>query len=354
MRGFLLRLGLFVGIGLLLLSGLQVVSRQWPANYTHLVEMQRVQNLLDEADQLEVLVLGNSHARTFDWTQMGVRGRDLGLPWNEAVSVLHQIRALDGDLPRVHTVLIAISPITFQWENRLAGESYLFGRRIFHAAVPRAGPVEGDWHSYVRGRAYWLVREDNWYRVMLGLLGRDPYAAERASYNEIRAESVPQEVLAHHAEDRVRHKTTQQEAMVAKNPRLSEDGYRALSTAIAGLQARGIRVVLFTPPYYWRYVELYDQHPAWTEMQRLAQRLADQHGVPWLDFSADPLSRDHTSFRDSDHLNERGQAVFSRQFVGAVCGTEAATVEVRSAACFIEAPEPVVVESGRDPRSEAG
>jgi hypothetical protein len=326
MNGFFIRSMLFLSIGGILVRGMEFVSRQWPPNFTQLRYVDQIETVLEEADRLETLVFGNSHADVFDWTEMGVNGMDLGLPWNEAMGVEHQVRTLVDDLPRLHTAVVAISPITFRWENRLAGDaSYLFGRRLFHALTPFSGFVNGDWHSYVRGQLYWLVREDNWYRVMLGIAGRDPYEEERNRYHSIHMDTVPDTLLAEHAEDRVRNKVRLQEAMIAEHPGLSEEGYQALSAAVGELQARGIRVILLTPPYHPRYVQLYEENPAWVEMQVLARRLAVEHGIRWYDFSSDELALDHTNFRDSDHLNDRGKAHFSRRFLERICHDSAST-----------------------------
>ncbi len=340
----------FLGIGWLLLTGLEFVSKQWPPNFTHVRNLDRIYEVLEESDRLEVLVLGNSHAEALDWTEMGVIGTDLGLPWNEAVGVEHQVEALLPDLPGLHTALIAITPITFRWDNDLAGgSSYLFSRRLFHSATPYSGLVNGDWHSYVRGRAYWLVREDNWYRVILGMAGRDPYTEERDHYYNIRMDTVPEALLNEHAENRVALKVARQEEMTAQRPGLERDGYHALSTAIRELQEEGIRVILFTPPYYPRYVELYEEHPAWAEMQVLARRLARKHGVAWHDFSSDTLSLDHTNFRDSDHLNDRGKVLFTRRFVDTVCSDEPpAIVDRPGSVCLSAALNPVTAGTARN------
>ncbi len=97
------------------------------------------------------------------------------------------------------------------------------------------------------------------------------------------------------------------------HPEVAAETYASLSAAIRLLQKQGVRVILFTPPYYQPYRALYAGEPTLPEMKRLAERLRAEHGVEYYDFSEDELSLDPENFRDSDHLNFRGKERFTRR-----------------------------------------
>jgi hypothetical protein len=314
MRRFVGRATLFLLIAGPLVALLWSLSRRYPDSYDDVRSVSRLEAVLANRSTLRALSVGNSHARAVDFEVLGVPGLDIGLPWNDVFEVEYQLRTLAPRLPELEVVFIALSYFTFHWANTDAGEAerFLQSRRLFYAMVPTARWMPGDWDNYAAGRVYWLARSDVWYNVAMGLAGRDPYYSRAAEYEEDRTEANTPEELVLHARARVPEKVDLARRMLAADTLLAERTYASLSASIRFLQERGVRVVLFTPPYYRAYSDLYVATGLVGDMRRRARRLAAEHGVPWLDLSQEPaLAADAALFRDSDHLNYRGKEAFT-------------------------------------------
>ena len=59
-------------------------------------------------------------------------------------------------------------------------------------------------------------------------------------------------------------------------------------------------------------MELYGAEPSLAEMRTLTSAVSDDAGIPWLDYSDHPMSREPIWFADSDHLNIHGDSHFTR------------------------------------------
>ena len=80
-------------------------------------------------------------------------------------------------------------------------------------------------------------------------------------------------------------------------------------------KAHGYRPILVTVPYSSFYNNGFNQ--AWLDKEYFSkmQRLAEETGVPYLNYSAWPEISDRPElFEDSDHLNEAGTDVFNALF----------------------------------------
>jgi hypothetical protein len=106
--------------------------------------------------------------------------------------------------------------------------------------------------------------------------------------------------------------------MANAHPGLEQDSYAALARTIEQLQARGVRVVLYTPPYYDRYSTYFTEQGSniLDRMKLEVERLQETYGVEYYDFSRDPkLISQPEFFYNSDHLSDCGRRVFSGELL---------------------------------------
>jgi hypothetical protein len=320
MKSFFLHAVLFVAIGLPPALALYATSFRYPPSYEESVVLERIQRIFEESDSVEALTVGNSHARALDFGVTGVQGQELGLPWADVFEVEHQLRTVVPHMPELEVVFIALSYPSFHWDNELSGNpSFLNSRRLFYAAAPGGRWQKGDLGTFIEGRAQWLTRPDLWRNVVLGLMGRDPYGERREASEKRRATEQPTASLIRHAEFRATAKLEYMDAIAEARPEIERDAYQAVSSTIRFLQEGNIDVVLYTPPYYRHYTEMFAVDGRVREMRQHARRLEQEHGVVWLDFSRDVIAGEPAMFRDSDHLNARGQREFSRRLLDRVC-----------------------------------
>lgn len=315
-RSNLLGCGLFLLMGVVLWLGLQKVSRAHPPRGWDLILMHRMDTVRTTPESIEILAIGNSHAGAIEPETLERGSLVLPLPWNDLAEMNYQVHTLAPRLPELRVVLIALSYFTFHWSNDLLEDDGLLeSRRKFHAVAPGWGTVEGDLESLVRGKTYWIVRPDDWLGVIQGIRGRDMELDDLEEHlEEVQTDSF----LVSHAEDRIPHTLDQSREMMELDSTLPEENYARLAGMIEYLQERGVCVVLYTPPFHWRYRELYRPEPSLREMHRLTRRIEEEQGVPWLDYSDHSMADEARWFSDSDHLNTEGRNLLTTLMMGQV------------------------------------
>jgi hypothetical protein len=91
-----------------------------------------------------------------------------------------------------------------------------------------------------------------------------------------------------------------------------------LARTIELLQAREVRVVLFTPAYYEKYTLYFEEQGIGSRdrMHESVQRLQQTYQVAYYDLSHDlTLVSSPELFYNSDHLGDCGIRVFSEKLV---------------------------------------
>ncbi|CAN5816088.1 hypothetical protein BH23GEM11_BH23GEM11_20880 [soil metagenome] len=317
-RSVLLEAAVFLLVGAVLWIGLERLSQAHPPTGWDELLLDRMDTVSTVPERVRVLVIGNSHAGAIDPDDLDRGSVSLAFPWNDLSEAELQVRTLAPRLPELRVALVTVSFFTFHWANEeLAEEGLLDSRERFHAVSPGWGTVDGDVASLLRGKIYWIVRPDHWLGVAIALSGRGS-DDERGFRDEVHPDSA----LARHAEERVAQTLDRKRRMTARNPALPEENYERLAGIVDDLQDLGVCVVLYTPPFHWRYLELYRGEPSLSEMRRFTTRLSEARGVPWLDFSDHPMTREPLWFADSDHLNMLGDSYFTgiiMEEVGDLC-----------------------------------
>lgn len=115
MTKIVIRFGLFAAIGVLLASVLSSFAARYSRDY--LQSRFRIGQLLQRAESLEVLVLGNSHTLAIDFNVLNVSAYNLAQGGNDLFEIEYQVKSLIPSLPKVHTVLCSMSYFMFNFDN---------------------------------------------------------------------------------------------------------------------------------------------------------------------------------------------------------------------------------------------
>jgi hypothetical protein len=318
-RAALLQAAAFLLVGAGLWMGLERLSQAHPPTGWDQVLLDRMDTVASAPDSVRVLVIGNSHAGAIDPDDLDRGSVSLPFPWNDLAEAEFQVRTLLPRLPELRVALVTVSFFTFHWANDdLDSDGLLDSRERFHAVSPGWGTVDWDVESLLRGKSYWIVRPDHWLGVAGGLadglasgLGRRERDDDADATDGFRDEVHRDSALVRHAEERVATTLERKREMTAQNPDLPAENHQRLHGIVEHLQQAGVCVVLYTPPFHWRYLELYESEPSLAEMRALTSGLSERLGVPWLDYSDHPMSRAPIWFADSDHLNVHGDSHFT-------------------------------------------
>lgn len=80
---------------------------------------------------------------------------------------------------------------------------------------------------------------------------------------------------------------------------------------------KGWRAVLVTPPHLTDYLDCYVEYDPnfFTNLDQFMDGLCQEYGVEWLDYSHTPaFAERYDLYKDIDHLNLDGAALFNEQF----------------------------------------
>lgn len=303
-----------------------------PLDDWRIEHQQRLERLQARQDMIEAVTLGNSHSDSVDYSVLGMEGQSLAFAAADLFEIEKYAVYLNGELPHLKTVFIAISYYSFSWDNA-AFEPYRTRRIRYYSMVPMWSPIRGDAPDYILGKLESLthlmseVRSDNWLGVWQGVAG-NPASGAAFEYDGVSTTSrwgicphYTAEQLEPHSQRTARGNVSDALRMAAVHPGLEQDAYDALSRTIEGLQAKGIRVILFTPTYYERYTEYFleDGSGILENMQSRIDSLRQTYQVEYYDMSNDPEVRMYPElFYNSDHLGECGKRIFSAKLLQAL------------------------------------
>jgi hypothetical protein len=274
------------------------------------------------AAEIEVVNAGNSLNRAIDYHQMGLRGFHLWDGGADLLEASYVLRTITPTLPKLKAVLVPVNPLSFRTDNTLVGRDAI--RRQVYAAMPSLAswrPVRGDAGNLMRGKLSSIVREDHWREVFEAAGGSQSERTRRLpSFQVDETGYLLPYVRRSVGRDSQRIEELEGffrelEQSVRAHPSLPEHIYREFSAVIAGLRARGIRVILFSPPYLEVVNQLFArQATELTELKASVGRLSREYGVEYLDYSTDADFVDRPGlFMSEDHLNKFGAELFSRK-----------------------------------------
>jgi hypothetical protein len=321
MRKFFLKVIFFVVGTSLILNPLGTLAvRVAPLDEWHMDYREMRANLKAKNEQIEAITLGNSHAGSIDYSVLGMEGQTISFAAADLFEIEKIVLFLDDKLPNLNTAFITISLYSFSRDNGKL-ESLRSRRVNFYSIFPVWSPIEDDLSNFLMGKVDTythvmdVVRSDSWRGVWPRLLDNtppvDPYA-----YDGIRTSSIwgdcthyTAEQLDAHASNIARRNVSSSIEMANAYPGLEQNAFDALSRTIEQLQARGIRVILYTPAYYEKYNTYFAEEGVYLvdNMKLAVDKLQQAYGVAYYDFSNDPgLSTHPELFYNSDHMSECG------------------------------------------------
>lgn len=321
-------------IGLSLIFNLlgDLADRIAPLEDWRVEHQQRLENLQTKNELIEAVTLGNSHSDSIDYSVLGLEGQSLAFAAVDLFEIEKYAAFVENELPNLETVFITISYYSFSRDNATF-EPFRTRRIRFYSVVPSWSPIQGDLPNFMLGRfesfthLMSVVRSDSWIGVWSGIAD-DTTAVDLNTYNGVQTDSTwgqcshyTKEQLENHAREIAGKNVSSSMQMASVHPGLEQDSYNALSRTIERLQAKGIRVILFTPTYYERYNEYFAEQGSSIieDMERMIVRLQKTYQVEYYSFSEDPEIMGHPElFYNSDHLSECGHRVFSAKLLEAI------------------------------------
>jgi hypothetical protein len=302
-------------------------------------ESENYASLMNRRNQVQAISLGNSHSDAIDFTVFGLEGQRLARGGADLFEVERYAAAVSGKLPSLQIAFVALSYYSFSRDNSTL-DNMRDLRVELYATLPIWLPAKGDGHNFLVGKlqAYSqlmkVVQSGNWYNVIHRIFESAPpedLSQSDPQYTGVRT-LTPWGECAHftveelnaHGDEIAGKNVTSSRAMAKAHPRLPDDALEALAQTIEHFQAKGVRVILFTPPYYEAYTAHFSDQAAdmIDQMRQAASLLQEKYHVEYFDFSNDPdIIRRPELFFNSDHVNNCGRKAFTEHLLRAMSET---------------------------------
>lgn len=330
MQKFFIKVFSFIiGLAVILNISGAFAARIAPLDDWRIEHQDRLENFWAERNHMEAITLGNSHSGAINYSVLRIEGQFLALAGADLFEVESTASALDNELPMLKTVFIAISYYSFSRDNATI-EPFRTRRIGFYSVVPTWSPVQGDLPIFVLGKLdaathiLSVVRSDSWKGVWVGMANGAP-APDPFLYDGVRTNSVwgdcfhyTEEQLEANSQVVARLNVLSSRKMASAHPGLVRDASAALARTIEQFQSKGIRVILFTPPYHQTYNVLFTEQGSdlLEDMKQSIDTLRQIYHVEYYDFSQDSeIVVQPEFFHNSDHLSECGTRVFTEKML---------------------------------------
>lgn len=304
----------FAAGGVLAFAAAYVISEAADPVFPEL--RQKVAVFRERSPVVEAVAVGNSHGAVIEFSELGVPGMYFTMAGQDAFEGAYLTRyAMRA--PRLKYVLFAASYGVQRKDHSVVTRADVRSRRRgLYARTPLQRPIPGDRSLWVGGMLAPIVREDHWKGVIGRpirkrrpiILGKEG----RPESSRVRPPLSRDSLMRYGASVAALHGRLGDETMAAA-PDVPVRVAATLDTLARDLRARGIVLVLYTPPYHESYLRAQD--PAVNEEMRIVmqQVVAGNPNAVWLDYSTDPRFRERDAiFSNSDHLNRAGGREFSR------------------------------------------
>jgi hypothetical protein len=285
----------------------------------------RAQALQAQAADVRAVTVGHSHNKAINFEA-------LGLPtgyhyWTGGADLFEAAQTADclaRRLPNLDVVLMPVAYLGPIHDNHaMAGGQT---RRIRHylelSSLCDARPVHGLTWTWLRSFAAHVPRPDRGKGLVLALLKRLASPERRSSGVEApeRGYLGPPPDLLHAPaapppdSSALRHLRAARSVRARQWEQNADRAARTLARLHTTLRQRGVRLVLYTPPYDPLYTRTYQRTAPhvlalFHRTLRAAAALAD---IEYHNFARYmPLARDSTLFWDASHMNTRGARAFS-------------------------------------------
>lgn len=263
-------------------------------------------------DSIDIAVFGASHGRdAFRCPPEGYTMFNFSLSSQPPYYDLRLMREYQDHIQPGALVVLTVSPMYPFFAVQPAADSFTKIQPRYYRILSPENIVDLDIWYWLRVRFSPLLTED-FAKISKAFLEPPdlvPTMDQSVGQRQLSLEDIPEEKERIHRD----HIAPGITCFPEESPVMA-DAYREM---LALCREKGWQAVLVTPPYPKDYLDCYiEYNPSFfTGLNQFMDRLCREYGVDWLDYSQDPgFAERYDLFRNIDHLNLEGAAIFDRQF----------------------------------------
>lgn len=271
-----------------------------------------IHKFLNNKENIEAIAIGTSHAWAINFKALGINGIGLGTGGRDLQECRYILEfLLSQENNAIERVFISYSYFSLYQDPRGKSDSITDTRVFMYNNIPSWKMLPGDYKNFIVGKFFPFIQSDHWRSIairqakkVMRLKAKLTSETAEAGNSEPSArqdrKKIPlKKIRARIAEQHGIH----ERAKVKKEYDIKAHNLKVLRGIIKMLKAEGIEVVFFTPPYYYKYTELYNDSYV-KEMKGEMKDLVRNRGVTYLDYSTnEDFIYDPGLFQDADHIN---------------------------------------------------
>lgn len=254
-------------------------------------------------EKIEIAVLGASHGRdALDFTLYTQETFNFAL---SSQTPRYDVRMLCeyGDRLGENAIVVStVSPMFMYFTE--PEDSFIQKQKRYYRVLSPQNIIDCDFERWCMGRFSTVLTEN--VNTVIGAFLKPPKLA--TPQDPLQNFCVEQSVIDEEIE---RIKRDHIAPTAATFPTPDPLMYCAYEEIAQLCKENGWRLVWVTPPYTQDYLDCFadDFFP---EFYRRMSELSQKYDIPYLDFSHDPrFTTDYSLFRNIDHLNGKGQTLFT-------------------------------------------
>ncbi|MBD5148296.1 MAG: SGNH/GDSL hydrolase family protein [Oscillibacter sp.] len=273
-------------------------------------ELERVEDTVrfrDMPEEIDIAVVGTSHGEdAFQYPPEGCSFFNFSLAAQTPQYDAAMLRQFGDRIPEGGLVVLTLSYMSPYWT--CTEEAFESRQPRYYRILSPENMVDGSLSRWVLTRAFPLLTLDP-PEIVEALFGPPP--EHSVTREEVGLRQLPQDTIPSEQERILRdHWTLIEPSYPEVNPVMWEAYHEMLDLCAR----RGWQAVLATPPYPAEYSACFPEG-FYEEFRAKAEELAEEYGVPYLDYSHHPdYAASHQLFKNLDHLNFQGAERFDRQF----------------------------------------
>ncbi len=260
----------------------------------------RVNKILNINENLDIINLGTSHGANFNYATLSIHGESFNRAGNTLYYDLQNYKFIKNHLTDGAILLLPISYFSFGLDENRTDRGVV-------------NPFVNDFYEYLPRKSIYSYSEKRAVSLKINRIQKNfrNLFPEKKKIKKKKKKSVldtvsHEEMLKSFAIKRVVH---HKKIGTYSNP---DKNINYLKTLIDDAKQSGYHPVLITTPYYIEYAERFGADWLTKNYYQYITLISAQNNIPYLDYGNDNrISSIPELFKNSDHLNKKGIAVFN-------------------------------------------